>query len=162
MASMSKQIDAMFKNSDYPTEPFTEKQFQANFVSMMGNIKLLFTAVSSGAIVMVILLAAITMSMSARERVTEIAVLKAIGFDKPLVLKLMLTEFVILTVVGGALGSIGAVIVFSFVKMSRYVMGMMPNFTVSGETGPICFPISPSTAIPPVARPPPPTSNPTA
>ena len=44
MAAISQQIDAMFKNSDYPTETFTEKEFQQNFMSMMGNVKLLFTA----------------------------------------------------------------------------------------------------------------------
>ena len=98
MAAISQQIDAMFKNSDYPTETFTEKEFQQNFMSMMGNVKLLFTAVCTCAIFMVVLLAAITMSMSARERVTEIAVLKAIGFEQRLVLALMLTEFILLTV----------------------------------------------------------------
>ena len=46
MAAISQQIDAMFKNSDFPTETFTEKEFQQNFMSMMGNVKLLFTAVS--------------------------------------------------------------------------------------------------------------------
>jgi putative ABC transport system permease protein len=102
MAALSQQIDAMFKNTDAPTETFTEKGFQQNFASMIGNIKLLFTAVSLCAIFMVILLAAITMSMSARERVTEIAVLKAIGFERGLILTLMLIEFVALTIFGSA------------------------------------------------------------
>src|SRR5947209_18403234 len=117
MAAMSQQIDAMFKNSDYPTETFTEKEFQQNFTSMMGNVKLLFTAVSTCAIFMVVLLAAITMSMSARERVTEIAVLKAIGFEQRLVLAIMLTEFILLTIIGGAAGSFGAHYLYSAVDM---------------------------------------------
>src|SRR5215212_527661 len=104
MAAISQQVDAMFKNSDDPTETVTEKEFAASFMAMMGNIKLLFTSVSSCAVLMVILLAAITMSMSARERVTEIAVLKAIGFGQRLVLTLMLTEFVLLTLIGGGAG----------------------------------------------------------
>jgi putative ABC transport system permease protein len=142
MAPLSQQIDAMFKNSDYPTETYTEKQFQATFISMMGNIKLLFTAVSTCAIFMVVLLAAITMSMSARERVTEIAVLKAIGFEKSLVLTIMLVEFVLLTVIGGAIGSIGARIVFSLFDLAKASMGMVQNFTVSAQTIGICLAIS--------------------
>jgi putative ABC transport system permease protein len=138
MAAMSQQIDAMFKNSDYPTETFTEKEFQQNFMAMMGNVKLLFTAVSSCAIFMVVLLAAITMSMSARERVTEIAVLKAIGFEQRLVLGLMLTEFVLLTVIGGAAGSFGAHYLYSVVDMGKVTQGFLQNFGVHAKTLAIC------------------------
>jgi putative ABC transport system permease protein len=138
MTSTSQQIDAMFKNSDYPTETFTEKEFQQNFLSMMGNVRLLFTAVSSCAIFMVVLLAAITMSMSARERVTEIAVLKAIGFEQRLVLGLMLTEFILLTVIGGAAGSFGAHFLYLFVDMGKVTQGFLQNFGVHARTLAIC------------------------
>ena len=138
MAAISQQIDAMFKNSDYPTETFTEKEFQANFLSMMGNVKLLFTAVSSCAIFMVVLLAAITMSMSARERVTEIAVLKAIGFGQRLVLGLMLIEFILLTVIGGAAGSFGAHYLYSLVDMGKVTQGFLQNFGIHAKTLAVC------------------------
>ena len=139
MAAISQQIDAMFKNSDYPTETFTEKDFQQNFMSMMGNVKLLFTAVSSCAILMVVLLAAITMSMSARERVTEIAVLKAIGFEQRLILAIMLTEFVLLTLIGGAAGSVGAHYLYSFVDMGKVTQGFLQNFGIHGRTLAVCL-----------------------
>jgi putative ABC transport system permease protein len=139
MAAISQQIDAMFKNSDYPTETFTEKEFQSNFLSMMGNVKLLFTAVSSCAIFMVILLAAITMSMSARERVTEIAVLKAIGFEQRLVLGIMLSEFILLTVIGGALGSVGAHYLYLAVDMGKVTQGFLQNFGIHARTLAICL-----------------------
>jgi putative ABC transport system permease protein len=142
MAAMSQQIDAMFKNSDFPTETFTEKEFQQNFLSMMGNVKLLFTAVSSCAIFMVVLLAAITMSMSARERVTEIAVLKAIGFAQPLVLGIMLTEFILLTVIGGAVGSLGARLAFTVIDMGKVTQGFLQNFNVHGPTIALCLALS--------------------
>ena len=139
MAAISQQIDAMFKNSDYPTETFTEKEFQQNFMSMMGNVKLLFTAVSTCAIFMVILLAAITMSMSARERVTEIAVLKAIGFEQRLVLAIMLSEFVLLTVIGGAIGSYGAHFLFIAVDAGKMTQGFLQNLGVHAKTLTICM-----------------------
>lgn len=139
MAAISQQIDAMFKNSDYPTETFTEKEFQQNFMSMMGNVKLLFTAVSSCAIFMVVLLAAITMSMSARERVTEIAVLKAIGFEQRLILGMMLTEFILLTLIGGAAGSFGAHYLYTVVDMGKVSAGMLQNFGVHAKTLAVCI-----------------------
>jgi putative ABC transport system permease protein len=139
MAAISQQIDAMFKNSDYPTETFTEKEFQQNFMSMMGNVKLLFTAVSTCAIFMVVLLAAITMSMSARERVTEIAVLKAIGFEQRLVLAIMLTEFILLTAIGGAIGSYGAHFLFMAFDAGKATQGFLQNLGVHAKTLTICM-----------------------
>jgi putative ABC transport system permease protein len=130
MTAISKQIDDMFRNSTDPTETFTEKEFQMNFLSMMGNIQLLFHSISLCSIVMVILLAAITMSMSARERVTEIAVLKAIGFPRGLVLTLMLTEFTLLTLFGGLVGVLGGKLVYQFVNMTKLTQGFLVNFSL--------------------------------
>ena len=130
MTAISKQIDNMFRNSTDPTETFTEKEFQMNFLSMMGNIQLLFHSISLCSIVMVILLAAITMSMSARERVTEIAVLKAIGFPRGLVLTLMLIEFTLLTFFGGLAGVLGGKLVYRFVNMTKVTQGFLINFSL--------------------------------
>ena len=88
---------------------------------------------------MVVLLAAITMSMSARERVTEIAVLKAIGFGRGLVMTLMLTEFALLTLVGGAMGVIGAKLIYMVVPMGKLTQGFLVGFTVPGPTIAICI-----------------------
>jgi len=139
MARISQQIDDMFKNSEYPTETFTEKEFQQQFMAMIGNIKLLFTTVSLCAIFMVVLLAAITMSMAARERVTEVAVLKAIGFSRGMILTLMLIEFVTLGLIGGILGMFGAKIVFKFVNMTEATQGFLVNFGVNTETAATCL-----------------------
>ncbi|HLJ73850.1 MAG TPA: FtsX-like permease family protein [Thermoanaerobaculia bacterium] len=130
MNAIGKRIDDMFRNSTDPTETFTEKEFQLNFLSMMGDIKLLFHSISLCAIFMVILLAAITMSMSARERVTEIAVLKAIGFSRGLVLTLMLIEFTTLTLIGGIVGVVAGRLVYNVVNMTRVTQGFLVNFTL--------------------------------
>ena len=142
MAAISQQIDAMFKNSDYPTETLTEKGFQLSFLSMMGNIKLLFTSLSVCAVFMVVLLAAITMSMSARERTTEIAVLKAIGFERRLILTLMLTEFVTLTLIGGGLGVFLAKFVFSVVDIAKATQGFLQGLSVAWPTVGFCLAVA--------------------
>jgi putative ABC transport system permease protein len=139
MAKISQQIDDLFKNSEYPTETFTEKEFQQQFMAMIGNIKLLFTAVSLCSIFMVVLLAAITMSMAARERVTEIAVLKAIGFTRGMILTIMLIEFVTLGLLGGALGTFGAKLMYQFVNMTEVTQGFLVAFGVNTETVLTCL-----------------------
>ena len=139
MAKISQQIDEMFKNSEYPTETFTEKEFQQQFMAMIGNIKLLFTVVALCSIFMVILLAAITMSMAARERVTEVAVLKAIGFTSGTILTLMLIEFVMLGLIGGALGTFGAKFIYGLVNMTEVTQGFLVAFGVNGKTIATCL-----------------------
>jgi len=139
MAAISQQIDDFFYNSDDPTETFTEKEFQQQFMAMIGNIKLLFTAVSICSIFMVVLLAAITMSMAARERVTEVAVMKAIGFPSGTVLTLMLIEFVTLGLIGGALGTYGAKLTFKFVNMTEVTQGFLVAFGVNAKTIATCL-----------------------
>lgn len=139
MAKISQQIDDMFKNSEYPTETFTEKEFQQQFMAMIGNIKLLFTVVAVCSIFMVILLAAITMSMAARERVTEVAVLKAIGFTSGTILTLMLIEFVTLGLIGGALGTFGAKFAYGAINMTEVTQGFLVAFGVNGKTIATCL-----------------------
>lgn len=139
MARISQQIDDMFKNSEYPTETFTEKEFQQQFMAMIGNIKLLFSVVAICSIFMVILLAAITMSMAARERVTEVAVLKAIGFTSGTILTLMLIEFVTLGLIGGALGTFGAKLLYGAVNMTEVTQGFLVAFGVNAKTVVTCL-----------------------
>ncbi len=139
MAAISQKIDDMFRNSDYPTETFTEKEFQHQFMAMIGNIKLLFSVVALCSIFMVILLAALTMSMAARERVTEIAVLKAIGFTSGTILALMLVEFVTLGFLGGALGTLGAKLIYKMVNMTEITQGFLVNFGVNAKTAITCL-----------------------
>jgi putative ABC transport system permease protein len=94
----------MFENSPYPTKTDTEKAFQDEWVSMLGNVRLLVTSISLIIAVVILLIAANTMSMAARERVTEIAVLRTLGFQKRTILGLVLGESLLLALIGGVLG----------------------------------------------------------
>jgi putative ABC transport system permease protein len=104
VARLPKEIDGMFENSPYPTKTETEKEFQNSWVSMLGNVKLLITSIASIIVLVILLIAANTMAMSARERVTEIAVLRVLGFQRGTILGLVLGESVLLSLFGGLLG----------------------------------------------------------
>jgi putative ABC transport system permease protein len=101
---LPRLIDSMFENSPYPTKTDTEKAFQDEWVSMLGNVRLLVTSISLIIAVVILLIAANTMSMAARERVTEIAVLRTLGFQKRTILGLVLGESLLLALIGGVLG----------------------------------------------------------
>jgi len=133
MAPLAQQIDAMYHNCEYPTETFSENEYQASQVALIGKVSLLFTCLSACAIVMVIAFAAITMTMSARERVTEIAVLKTIGFGKGRVVALMLAEFMLLSVAAGLFGTIAAKVIFTFTDMTKFTSGAVKGFAIDGS-----------------------------
>jgi len=131
LTPIAQQIDSTYKNSEAPTETYTEKDYKATQVAAIGNVTFLFTAISACAIVMVIALAAITLSMAARERVTEIALLKAIGFQKWRVLTMMLAEFMLLTFAGGLAGIVAAKITFAFNDIGKLTSGAVTGFAIT-------------------------------
>ncbi len=104
---VSKRIDDLFANSDAQTHTETEKAFQAGFISMAGNLALLLNTIGPAVAFTILLVTANTMSMAIRERRTEIAVLKTLGFSSSRVMGLVVAEAVVLGVLGGLLG-IGA------------------------------------------------------
>ena len=97
-------IDRTFENSDAPTKTMTEKQFQASFMEMMGNVKGLIRWISLIILFAVTLIVANTVAMSARERVTEIAVMRVLGFRRSHILSFILSESVLMSLIGGLLG----------------------------------------------------------
>jgi putative ABC transport system permease protein len=105
-----KQIDDMFENSPFPTKTESEKAFQMSFVAMMGNIKLLITSIATIIVAVILLIAANTMAMTARERITEIAVLRTLGFQKGTILWLIVAESLVIGVFGGVLGLVAFVL----------------------------------------------------
>jgi putative ABC transport system permease protein len=109
---LPKQIDSMFENSERPTRTETEKEMQNGFVSMLGNVKLMVTGIGTVIVLVILLIAANTMAMAARERVTEIAVLRTLGFPKPTILAMMLGESLLLALFGGLFGVAFFILVF--------------------------------------------------
>ncbi|HYL99202.1 MAG TPA: FtsX-like permease family protein [Blastocatellia bacterium] len=130
--SVMKTIDEMFENSSAPTKTETENAFRAGFVSMMGNVTTLIAGIGLVVVFAVTLITANTMALSARERVTEVSVMKAIGFRPGLILTLMLSESAFIALLGGILGAI--VSKFFVNVLSPDLAGFLQNFTISGAT----------------------------
>lgn len=131
-APVSARIDDFYANSSQPTKTETEKAFQASFIQMMGNVSLLLTILGSAILFAILLVTINTMMMAARERTTEIAVLKTLGYTDGLVLRLVGAEAILVSLAGGLIGCGAAFLVFQ--RADFTAGGMFPNFTVIPET----------------------------
>jgi putative ABC transport system permease protein len=101
---VAKAIDAEFANSPFETKTDTEKAFAASFVKQMGNIEFLILSIGGVVFFTLLLVTGNTMAISVRERVGELAILKAMGFSDLFVLRMVLQESLVLALIGGSLG----------------------------------------------------------
>ncbi len=111
-----RQIDYMFRSGEAETESETER---ALFVSFLGSLEGLMTIVLIVAAIMtisIVFIAANTASMSVRERMSEIAILKAIGFRKSTILGMHLAEATALSTAAGALGALISLVLTSVLR----------------------------------------------
>ena len=106
-ARISNAIDALFENSDSQTHTETEQAFTRRLHLHGRQPGLLLNGIGLAVCFTILLVTANTMSMAVRERRTEIAVLKTLGFGSAQVMGLVVAEALLLGVLGGALG-IGA------------------------------------------------------
>ena len=128
-----KSIDDKFGSSDTPTRSQTEAAFAQMFVDMLGNVQVLIRNIGLAVVFSLSLVTANSMAMAMRERVTEIAVLKAIGFPRSRVLVMVLGEACAISMLGGFLG-VGLGCLF-LQGMNRLMPQFFP-FTVLEMLGP--------------------------
>jgi putative ABC transport system permease protein len=131
-AEISLAIDALFRNSAYETLSETEKAFQLGFVAMTEAIVLAIQVVSYVVILIILAVMANTMAMTSRERTSEYATLKALGFSPRFVAGLITGESLLLAVIGGVTGAL-----LTFPAAAAFVGSigtLFPVFEVSRDT----------------------------
>ena len=122
------RINAAFENSPWPVRAETEKEFPNTVVALLGTVELFFRSLTAVIAAVVLLIAANTMAMSARERVTELSVLRAIGFPKATIFGLLLAEGTLLALIGATLGL--ALYLGAFPRLHAFVL-MSPMANVA-------------------------------
>jgi putative ABC transport system permease protein len=125
---LSRTFDEMFANSSAETKTTTEKGFVEGFAKQIGDIGSIMIAISSTVLFMFGLVAASTMGQSVRERTSELAVLKTLGFSGGAILTLVLAESLFIAFTGGLLG-LGLAWLFVTVGGDP-TNGMLPVFTL--------------------------------
>jgi putative ABC transport system permease protein len=103
-AEVAAAIDAEFANSPQETKAEPEGAFVQGFANQIGNIGFIIMSIMTAVFFTILLVAGNTMAYTVRERTSELAVLKALGFTDTGVLALVLGESLIITLVGGAIG----------------------------------------------------------
>lgn len=103
-ASISEQVDALFKNSRAETKTETERAFQQGFVQSTSAIITSMNVLSFVIIGIIMLVLGNTMIMSARERTREYAVFKTLGFSQGHLIGLIMGESFLISVLGSAVG----------------------------------------------------------
>lgn len=101
---VANAIDEQFANSPNQTETSTEAAFALSFSKMFGNIALIVTLILGAVFFTLLLVSGNTMSQSVRERISELAVLKTLGFSGRSVLGIVLSESILIMLIGGLLG----------------------------------------------------------
>jgi putative ABC transport system permease protein len=128
-AQVSSAIDQKFANSPYETKTDTEKAFQSSFVSMVGNLNVLLGSIALAVVVTTLFVAANTMAMSVRERTTEIAVMRTLGFQQRTIFALVAGEGLMVAFAGGVVGAVLARVLVTGSNLGAG--GFIPDFHVS-------------------------------
>jgi len=126
----AQAIDQKFANSPAETKTDTERAFSASFGKMLGNLDLLLGSVALAVVITTLFVAGNTMAMSVRERTTEIAVMRTLGFSKAIVFMIVVGEGLVTAFIGGVLGALIARVTINgeFLHMTG---GFIPAFGVS-------------------------------
>jgi putative ABC transport system permease protein len=127
---LAQQFDEMFANSSAETKTTTEKGFVESFANQIGDIGAIMIAILSAVLFTMLLVVANTMAQAIRERTSELAVLKTLGFSNTAIVSVVLAESIAIALVGGALG-LG--LAWLFVQQGDPTTGMLPVFTLPGR-----------------------------
>ena len=102
--AVANAIDLQFANSPNETKTSTEAAFAQSFTKQFGNIALIVSLILGAVFFTLLLVSGNTMSQSVRERISELAVLKTLGFGDRTVLGIVLSESILIMLMGGLLG----------------------------------------------------------
>ncbi|MBK6405682.1 MAG: ABC transporter permease [Holophagales bacterium] len=111
LAKSRKDVDGItaalgkaFENAPVPARAMTERQWQLQFLEMLGNVKALLGSVGLATGFALLLITANSLAMSARERRGETAVLRVLGFRRRAIAGFLLGEALVYGLVGALLG----------------------------------------------------------
>lgn len=132
MPQAAHAIDDMFHSTPVPTKSESEQAFKLDFIATLGNVKAFILSICGAVVFTTLLVCANTMAMSIRERTREVAVLRTLGFTRGNILKLLLSESIVISLIGGTAGvALGSVIIKA---MARPGIGLPVSMHMTAYT----------------------------
>jgi putative ABC transport system permease protein len=143
-SAVGRSIDKEFASSAAETRTESEKQFQLEFLSMAGMLLTAIETISYIVLLILMLVLANTMAMATRERTTEYAVMRAIGFQPRHIVGMVLGEGFIIALVGSLLGVVlSPALLKSLAKVMEESMGgFLGNFDLEGRAVALAIAVS--------------------
>jgi putative ABC transport system permease protein len=129
-------IDDLSRNSDAPTTSQTEKSFFSSFLSTLKGFMTIIIAVTALVSLCIVFIAANTASLAVRERASEIALLKALGFGRRPIFAMLIAETLILSAAAGATGvALAAALTWGLRHFAGRIpeLGPLGAFVVTGN-----------------------------
>jgi putative ABC transport system permease protein len=140
--NIAKAVDAMFDNAPEPTKTESEKQFALSFVSFLGNVKLFLLSICAAVTFTILLVSANTIAMSVRERIREVGILKTLGFTNGDILGIVLGEAVVISVIGGMLGTLLSYALCGVVRSVPTGMQQLETLKITPDVAVICVAVA--------------------
>jgi putative ABC transport system permease protein len=97
-------VDREFETTPFQTKSESEQAFTLSFLAFLGNLKLFIMAIFGAVTFTILLVSGNTISMSVRERIREVGILKTLGFTPGAILGIVLGESAVISIIGGAIG----------------------------------------------------------
>jgi len=141
-ARVGQAIDQTFRDTDSETKTEAEGAFLLSFISMLGNVRGIILMIGSAVAFAVLLIVANSVAMSIRERVTEAAVMRSLGFTSRRVLALFVGESLVLTVCGAVMGVGGAKLLYDAMALRRIGAVAAADLRMRPETVLLCMALS--------------------
>ncbi len=129
-APMCAGIDALFANSSDETLSQDEREYAQAQLRQIGDISTMVNAIVGAVLFTLLFLTGNTMMQSVRERIPELAVLKAMGFSDGMLTALVLVESVLLCLVAALLGLAAAAAVFPVTASLGIGGGALPSSVI--------------------------------
>ncbi len=127
-------IDSLFANTPDETRTQDEKAFMNEFITQQFNLPRNLTILAAVTVFVAVMAAANTMSMNFRDRLNELATLKAMGFRGTLISAIIQAESLFLCTVGGLLGALGPYLAFNHTPLRDFTVPLIQQLDVRAAT----------------------------
>ena len=124
LEAVALAIDELFASAEHPTATRSEKAFVAQVASDMIELVAFTRYLGWGCLVAVLALVGNAIVLSVQDRIKEHAIYQTLGYRGNLIGRLIVSEGVLLALLGGLLGTAGALGVIQWTQFSLSVDGL--------------------------------------
>lgn len=121
---VAAEIDLLFEAAEQPTTTRSEKAFVAQVAGDMIELIGFTQYLGWGCLIAVLALVGNAIVLSVQDRIKEHAILQTLGYSGSLIGRLIVTEAVVLGVLGGVFGAVGALLTIRLTRVSFSVDGL--------------------------------------